>query len=230
MEVGVEMRSEARVAVGAGDGRVRVWDLFVRIFHWSVVVAFFVAYLSEDDLLTLHVWAGYTVGTLVVLRIGWGFVGPRHARFTDFLCGPFKAWRYLADLLAFRAERHLGHSPAGGLMVLALLAGLLGTVWSGMELHAVENGAGPLAAVAAPFTAGGRIGPISAARANGDERERGGDRGAEGAEELWEEVHEVLANLVLALVVVHVAGVLLASLVHRENLAASMVTGFKRER
>jgi cytochrome b len=217
------------------EGRVRVWDRFVRTFHWSLAAGFFVAYFSEDELLTVHVWAGYVVGALVLMRIAWGFVGPRHARFSDFVCGPWKAWRYLMDLLSFRAERHLGHSPAGGLMVLALLAGLLATVWTGMELHAIENNAGPLAALSSP--AAGAAAPLWVLRAaHADEgeheaREHGaGSRGAgsRGAEEgLWEEAHEVLANLVLALVVLHVLGVLLASVVHRENLVRSMVTGFK---
>ena len=110
----------------AAERRIQVWDTFVRIFHWTVAVAFFVAYFSEDDLLTVHVWAGYSIGALVILRIAWGFVGPEHARFRDFLAGPWTALRYLVDLFAGRAKRHLGHSPAGGVMVLLLLAGLLG--------------------------------------------------------------------------------------------------------
>lgn len=204
-------------------GSVRVWDRFVRIFHWSVVAAFFVAWFTEDDLLALHVWAGYTVGVLVVMRIAWGFVGPRHARFTSFVCSPWRAWRYLLDLAAFRAERHIGHSPAGGAMVVLLLAGLLGVVWSGLELHAAENGAGPLAAT----TAG--PGLVPAARADGDERggARGERRRGRGGG-IWEDVHETLANVVMALVIAHVAGVLLASVVHRENLVRSMFTGDKR--
>ena len=92
------------------ERRVQVWDAFVRIFHWSVVIAFFVAYLSEDDLLTVHVWAGYTIGALVVLRIAWGFVGHEHARFSDFVTGPWRALRYLLDLVAGRGKRHVGHS------------------------------------------------------------------------------------------------------------------------
>jgi cytochrome b len=64
---------------------LRIWDPFVRIAHWTVVVGFFVAYFTEDDLLALHVWAGYVVGVLAALRVLWGFVGPRHARFVDCL-------------------------------------------------------------------------------------------------------------------------------------------------
>ncbi len=217
--------------------RVRVWDAFVRLFHWSVVIAFFVAYFSEDELLTLHVWAGYTTGALVALRIVWGFVGPRHARFADFVTGPWQAIRYLLDLVAGRAKRHLGHSPAGGVMVLLMLAGLIGTVWSGMELHAIENNAGPLAAITmTPMDserASSSLSLISVARADEDDDE-GHDDGYErdglSGEELWEEVHEVLANGVLALVLLHVLGVIIAGVAHRENLVGSMFTGTKRAR
>ena len=78
-------------------------------------------FLTEDDLLVLHVWAGYAAGGLILLRIVWGFVGSRHARFSDFVCSPFLAWHYLLDLFRFRASRYIGHSPAGGMMVLILM-------------------------------------------------------------------------------------------------------------
>jgi cytochrome b len=218
------------------ERRVRVWDAFVRIFHWSVAIAFFVAYFSEDDLLTVHVWAGYTIGALVMLRIAWGFVGPRHARFSDFVTGPWRALRYLLNLVAGRAKRHLGHSPAGGVMVLLLLVGLLGTVWSGMELHAIENNAGPLAAVVAtsPGTtsaSSNSLAILSVARADEDNHEQRDERVGHcrfAGEEFWEEIHESLANGIMALVVLHVLGVMLASVAHRENLVGSMFTGTKR--
>lgn len=166
---------------------IPVWDFFVRISHWAVAIAYVVAYLTEDDLLPLHVWAGYLVGGLVSLRFVWGLIGPRHARFTDFVRGPRSVLAYLLDLVAFRAKRYLGHSPAGGAMALALWLSLLGTVWSGLELFAVEKGG-----------------------------------------EFWEEIHEGLASLTLILVVLHIVGVTLASLVHRENLVRAMITGKKR--
>ena len=185
------------------------------------MITFFVAYLTEDDVLSLHVWSGYAVGAIVLLRITWGFVGPKYARFGDFLCGAREVWTYLVDLLLFRARRHLGHSPAGGAMVLALLLGLLLVVGSGVATYAVENNAGPLADI----MGSGVVGQPEARAGAGDEKED--EREAEG-DELWEELHEVLSNLVLILVVIHIAGVLLASLVLRENLIRSMVTGYKR--
>ena len=203
--------------------RILVWDPFFRIAHWTLAVAFFVAYFSEDEVLTLHVWAGYTVGALVVMRVLWGIVGPRHARFSDFLYRPGEVQRYLLELVAFRARRYLGHSPAGGAMVLALLLGSAATVWSGLELYAVEENAGPLAALSTD-----RI--VSAAHANEEdhEQEAGREHGDDNEDDFWEEIHEWLADLTLALVLLHIAGVRFASLVHRENLVASMVTGYKR--
>ncbi|MHC4094101.1 MAG: cytochrome b/b6 domain-containing protein [Planctomycetota bacterium] len=201
---------------------VRVWDIFVRSSHWVVAAAFFVAYLTEDDLLLLHVWAGYLLGALVVLRVLWGVVGPRHARFTDFVYRPGKVLGYLRDLALFRAPRYLGHSPAGGAMAIALWIGLLAAVWSGLELYAVEEGRGPLAAVSAPRVEA-NASLFASARANEDREDEENEAG-----DFWEEVHEVLANLVLLLVVLHIGGVALASLVHRENLARAMVTGMKR--
>ena len=164
--------------------------------------------------------AGYVLGVFVVMRIAWGFVGPKHARFTDFVCGPVKVWTYLVDLVAFRARRHLGHSPAGGAMALALLIGMLAVVWTGLELYAVEENAGPLASVSTPTTSQGLLIFVSE-----DDDE---DEGKDDAEEFWEELHESLSNIVLVLVILHIAGVLLASVVHRENLSRAMVTGLKR--
>ncbi len=123
---------------------VKVWDIFVRFSHWAVALGFFIAYLTEDDLLTLHVWAGYLVGVLVVLRLAWGVVGPKHARFSDFIAGPRRVRAYLMKLASFRAPRHLGHSPAGGAMAIVLWLGLAAVVWSGLEVYAVEEGRGPL--------------------------------------------------------------------------------------
>ncbi|MFQ5467998.1 MAG: cytochrome b/b6 domain-containing protein [Kiloniellaceae bacterium] len=204
---------------------IRVWDPFVRVFHWAVVAGFFIAYFTEDDLLSLHVWAGYTVGGLVVLRILWGFVGPRYARFSDFVCRPSKAWSYARDLIAFRARRHVGHSPAGGLMALVLMAGLLATVWSGLDLYATENNAGPLAAISAATSMEARAATGAEARAVQVSEENGRDDEGKG---ILGELHEGLATFMFILVLLHVGGVLLASVAHRENLTRAMVTGLKR--
>lgn len=222
---------------------IQVWDRFVRVFHWTLAAGFFVAYLSED-VRWLHVWTGYLVGVLILMRIVWGFIGPQHARFSDFAFPSKAVLAYLADLVRFKAIRHLGHSPAGSVMVWALLVGVLAIVGSGLVLYAIEEDAGPLAGFVSREPAvqeGQPFALISPAQADEDEhasgeyaedrREGGAEREHgehEGGEEFWEEVHEVLANLVLVLVFLHIGGVVFASIVTRENLPRSMVTGRKR--
>lgn len=215
------------------NDRIKVWDPLVRLFHWSLVAAFFIAYFvePEDSGLAVHVWAGYFVGGIVVLRIAWGFVGTEHARFSDFAFGPFHALRYLGGLVRGRASRHIGHSPAGAWMVYVLLLALAATVYTGMSVLAMEEHAGPLASLYVPSATTDTTNalPGRLTTATGDkqgEHEHGA--GVESRESVMEEAHEVLANIALALVILHILGVLIASIVHRENLARAMVTGYKR--
>lgn len=197
---------------------IQVWDPFIRIAHWTVGLGFFVAYLTED-VTTVHVWAGYIVGVLVLARILWGLAGPRHARFADFVTDPITAIRYLWDLLHARAKRYVGHSPAGGAMVIALLVFLAATVVTGLIRYAEDEHAGPLAPLYAQTSS------IAGLQTFDGEENEGEQRGGESA---VGEAHEVIANITLGLVVFHVLGVLLASFVHHENLAKAMITGRKR--
>jgi cytochrome b len=180
---------------------VKVWDPLVRIFHWTLVAAFFTAYFSEDDFLNLHTYAGYSVVGLVFVRIIWGFIGTSYARFGSFVSRPRVAWQYLKDTLARRAQRYLGHNPAGGAMIVLLLSSLLLTTFSGIAVYGATESAGPL---------GTWLGT---------------------AGEYWEailkEVHEFFANFTVLLVAIHVSGVIIESLLHRENLVRAMFTGYK---
>lgn len=189
------------------------------------MAGFFVAYFTDDDLMRLHAWAGYLVGGVVVLRVAWGFVGTRHARFADFVYRPLTVARYILDLLTLRARRYIGHSPAGGAMAVVLLIMLGATVYSGLMVYALEENRGPLA----PFigVAAGPAIPVALADddadENGDEAENGDD-----GDDFWEELHEALSNATLILVFLHIGGVLFTSIVHRENLIRAMITGDKR--
>lgn len=219
------MKSAAALTTSLPDpAEIKVWDPFVRLFHWSVALGFFVAYFTEDNI-GMHVWAGYVVGMLVVLRIVWGFIGPEHARFSDFLFSPFRMLSYTAGLLTFKAgKRYVGHSPAGAAMVFALLLGLLATVGSGLVYYAIDENAGPLAGFVGTSTGASTAIPNTA----GDDDDDSGGRGNEASAGNWEEFHEVAANVVLALVLLHIAGVMLASFVHHENLTRGMIWGRKR--
>jgi cytochrome b len=189
-------------------GVVAVWDPWVRVGHWLAVTAFIVAYSSGGEPRWLHTLAGYTIATYVALRLVWGFVGPEHARFSSFVGSPARAARYLVDLLRGRAQRHVGHSPAGGAMIVLLLALLAATTSAGMMLYALHDGAGPLASIVAtePLPPEGTESPRV---------------------EFWEETHELLANVMLLLILLHTAGVIAASIAHRENLVRAMITGRK---
>lgn len=195
--------------------RIKVWDPAVRSFHWLLAVLFALAYLSEDAE-TLHVYAGYAVLGLIGFRLVWGFIGTKHARFGDFIYGPAAVARYARSLLSGKPIHYLGHNPIGGWMIVLLLLSLFGTCWTGLKLYAVEEGKGPLAQT-----------PAIVASAWADDEEHGHGNG-EG-EEFWEEAHEVLTNLTLLLVFIHIAGVVVASRLHGENLARAMVTGYKEK-
>lgn len=191
---------------------VRVWDPLIRIGHWVLVAAFATAFPTQGEPQWLHAFAGYAIAATVAVRIVWGFVGPRRARFADFATGPSRVLAYLHDLVSGRAERHLGHSPAGGAMTLALLLALALTALSGMATLAVEEGEGPLAGIVTAEN--------MSAWAGNDENH--GGAGAFG------EVHEVAANATLLLILLHLGGVLWASRAHGENLVLAMVKGLKR--
>jgi cytochrome b len=105
----------------ARQAEVKVWDPLVRIFHWGLVAAFLVAWATGDEVKAIHVLAGYCVIALVAFRIVWGFIGSKHARFAGFVRGPRAVTGYLRDTAKLRAKRYLGHNPAGGAMIVALL-------------------------------------------------------------------------------------------------------------
>lgn len=220
---------------GANRPQVLVWDPLVRIGHWLLVLLFFVAYFTEDDWLTLHSWAGYGIAIFIVVRIIWGFLGTLHARFSDFACGPARAAHYLKDLMLFRAKRYIGHSPAGGLMIFAILFSLAATTVTGIALLAVEENTGPMAPWLGRETAQEQTAqdpslfsaPIRGSEKEGD-RDENHENNDEHESEILEEVHEFFSNLTLVLIVIHVGGVVLASVAHKENLVRAMVTGRKR--
>jgi len=180
---------------------IEVWDPLVRLFHWALVAAFFIAYFTEDDWLSWHVVAGYTVLGLVLFRLLWGLIGTSPARFSNFVRSPGVTLTYLKEVFTGKAARYVGHNPAGGAMIIALLLGLLATTVSGLMLYGADAWQGPLAELM---------------KETSDE-----------TIDTLKEVHDFCANFTLFLVVVHVFGVVWESVLHRENLVLSMLHGRK---
>ncbi len=216
---------------------LKVWDPLVRIGHWLLVGGVLTAYASGDDFQDIHIIAGYTVAGVVVFRLVWGFIGTKHARFSDFVRSPKTVFDYLGSLLKGRGKRYIGHNPAGAAMILALLFSLIVTTGSGLALLAVEKNKGPLAPFLPPPAVTAETG-ISDAQAmlwltSGDEDEDEDEHeyghGEESpAEELLEGVHKTFTYLTLFLAGLHIIGVFVSGRLHNENLVAAMFTGRKK--
>lgn len=200
MQDSMSTLNPAPVVHGATAG-IPVWDLFVRVAHWTLVAAFATAWFSAEESERIHVIAGYTLGAVVLLRILWGFVGPQYARFRSFWPRPRDVFDYLRSLVTGGGKHYVGHNPAGAAMVIALLVCILVTASSGLVLLAADEGEGLFSTFI----------PRS-----------------HKLEEAVEDVHEFMAEFTLVLVFAHVAGVLLSSFRHRENLVGAMVHGRKR--
>lgn len=112
---------------------MRVWDLPTRLFHWAIVILVFTSWLTEElDRLEWHKWSGYTILTLLIFRLVWGFVGSETSRFRAFLQSPIEAFRHLSHLHRREPDREIGHNAAGGWMVLVLLGLLLAQAITGL--------------------------------------------------------------------------------------------------
>ena len=167
----------------------RVWDPVVRLFHWSLAASFVVAYLSRHASADVHQVAGFAAAGLVVLRLVWGWLGTPYARFSQFVRHPATVVRYVAAIVSGREARHLGHNPAGGAMILLLMAAMIATSLTGWMM-----------------TTDTYFGVV------------------------WvETLHGLCGHGLLVLVLLHLGGVALASVRHRENLVRAMITGDKRQ-
>ena len=203
------------------NAKIRVWDPLVRIGHWTLVAAFFTAYFTAEELEDVHVWAGYWVGGYVIVRIFWGFVGTKYARFTNFVRGPRAVFGYLASFFAKPHKRYLGHNPAGGAMIVALLLSLAATAFTGLMVEAAAENEGPLVSW---------FGSPASTAAGSSVMHEGSTERVEAKNptaHAYEEAHEVFANLSLGLVILHILGVLAGVFIHRENLIGAMITGDK---
>ncbi len=182
--------------------QIKVWDGLVRSFHWLMLLCFAGAYItSQAGMQQTHILIGYFMCLLLTVRIAWGFIGTRHARFSDFVAWPSQVWTYLQASFKNNPPHYLGHNPAGGWMVLALMGALLLMSVSGVILVSVIEFEGPL------------LNLLS------------------GMSDQWayryEELHEVALDILWLLIAGHLVGVVVASIQHKENLAHAMVSGYK---
>jgi cytochrome b len=186
-----QMNESIRDSVGA-TGKVReaimVWDMPVRVFHWLLVICFAGAWLSSESerWAMIHYAFGYTASLLVLIRLVWGLIGTRYARFSQFLKKPKAVLEHFMAMLRGHPHHDVGHNPAGGLVMFALMLLILIIGLSGY---------------------------LSLKEFLGN---------------FVSEIHEAVSSLVLGLVVVHIVAAVGMSLIERQNLIRSMVTGKKQ--
>lgn len=180
-------------SITASQQQVKVWDILVRFTHWAVAAGVIANLAFTEDGGQIHEYVGYTVVALVVIRLLWGFIGTKYARFSDFFPTPKRVKSHLNELKAQHVNsqsvktEHLGHNPLGALMMFALWGAIIGLGLTGylMESQVLGN------------------------------------------KDLFEEIHEVLANSLFFLVPLHVISAIVMSRLQKQNLIKSMVTGNK---
>lgn len=180
---------------------VRVWDVPVRVFHWTLVALVTTSFVTGKiggNAMQYHMWSGYAILALVTFRIVWGFVGGTHARFGDFLYGVKRVVGFARELFSREHSPYLGHNPWGGWMVLALLLLLLAQASMGLFADDDIATRGPLANLV-----------------------------SEKVVSLCSKLHDLNGNLLIALVVAHIAAVLFHKFYKGEPLITAMVSGRK---
>ena len=178
-----------------------VWDLPLRLFHWLLVVLVVVSWASAKiggNAMQIHMLSGYTVLTLVLFRVLWGFFGSEHARFGAFVRGPARVIAYLKAMRTKEAERHLGHNPAAGWSVIAMLAVLLAQASTGLFSNDDIATEGPLAKLVSRAVSDRLTG-----------------------------IHHLNVKLLYALIALHLSAVAYYFFGKGENLVKPMLTGYK---
>lgn len=180
---------------------IPIWDLPVRLFHWSLVVLLVISWTTAEiggNAMTYHLWSGYTILTLILFRLLWGFWGSTHARFNDFVRGPGAAIGYARALLQGETPLYPGHNPLGGWMVILLLLVLLVQVGTGLFANddiAIE---GPLY----PWV-------------------------SKASSDFLTRIHKLNFDILLILISLHVLAILFYLVAKHENLIVPMLTGRK---
>jgi cytochrome b len=182
---------------------VRVWDRFVRVFHWTMALGFAAAFVSgEMRAMTLHVLIGYVLCVLLLARVYWGFKGSQYARFRSFIFPLGETHAYIRGMFRGDIPHYFGHNPAGALMVFATLGMLAAILVTGLLTLATIDYEGPLLFLA--------------------------NRVSDETSYAFRRIHEFLPIVGLVLVVLHLLGVAVGSIQHKENLVRAMLTGKKK--
>lgn len=182
--------------------KIPVWDLPVRLVHWSLVLLIIVAWVTTQDELyydmTLHQYCGYTLLTLVIFRLLWGFWGSPYACFQDFLCGFTTTKQYLVTLFKPQPSHYIGHNPLGGWSVVLLLTLLGVQATTGLFANDDILTEGPLYAWISKDTS-----------------------------DWLTKIHKVNFNILLVFIAVHMSAIIFYRLVKQDNLVKPMITGYK---
>jgi cytochrome b len=179
--------------------RIKVWDLPVRLFHWSIVVLIAAAWTTQElNKMEWHMRIGYAILALLLFRIVWGFIGSDTARFVRFLKSPAAALRHLSHLRRREPDREIGHNAAGGWVVLLMLVLLGVQAGTGLFSNDDSDSDGPLMHLI------------------------GKDQS-----DFISKIHSLNFNLILAVIVLHVAAIGAYAVLKRQNLVRPMLTGTK---
>lgn len=197
----------------------RRWDVVVRLTHWSIAAAILANALFTGEGSIAHVWIGYALAAILGLRLIWGLVGPKEARFTAFPPSPGRALAHVQDVIAGRRVVHASHNPLGALMVYAIWATLAAVIASGIAMAGPPDLTNAGATTARVELAAPGLGEQEADEQEASDEREGGEEGPLG------DVHEAAVNLLYLLIVLHIAGVVFESRRSGRQIVMAMLPG-----
>lgn len=206
----------------ATEAHPRKWDPVVRFTHWAIVAAMLLNALVTEEGSNPHVWVGYGLAAILALRLLWGLIGPREARFSAFPPSPARAIAHIRDIAGGRRTEHTSHNPLGALMVYAIWGALGVIIASGIAMAGIpdSNAAEPAHRPAAAADVSRQEQQDA-----GEEREERDDEAEEGEEGPFGEVHEAAVNLLYVLILLHLAGVLFEARRSGRHIVMAMLPG-----
>jgi cytochrome b len=185
------------------DGMTKsyIWPLFNRVSHVLMILFFTACYIlgDFDELLSYHAAFGLALGVVILFRILWGFIGPKHSKFKDFNFSLHELKAYLLGVFS-KGKKYTGHNPASSYAITAMLLLALLSILTGLLTYGIEENRGILSFLHMGFYSD---------------------------MEVFEELHELFSNLFLGVILIHIAGSLLDKFIKKNDAIDSMVTGYK---